>query len=431
MVEWALLAVSVVLIAACGVFVAGEFSLLAADRATVERQADAGDRRSRGVLAAFRTLSTQLSGVQIGITLTNLVIGLLSEPAIAKLLHSPLQAVGVRGAAVDAVAVVVALVVSTLATTVFGELLPKNLAIADPVGVAKAVQAPVRGFTRLMRVPIRALNGAAAAILRPFGVELQEELASARSAEELMSLVRHSASEGTLPARTATLLVRTLSFGDKTAGDVLTPRPQVVAVAEKDTVAEFLTLVGQSGQSRMPVTGPDGLDDVVGAIELDAAVAVSRLMRDQTPVRAVMSPPVEIPEQLPLDDVLHTLQSARCQLAVVIDEYGGTAGLVTGEDLLEELIGEVDDEHDRPVPAVRRSGEGWDLSGRLRPDEISALTGLRLPEGPYETIAGLVLRALGRIPSEGDQAVVNGVRLTVTRMDGLRIDRLLAGVTDD
>ena len=431
MVEWVLLAASIALVAACGVFVAAEFSLLAADRAAVEREAAQGNRGARGVLTALRGLSTQLAGVQVGITLTNLVIGLLSEPAIATLLRSPLQAIGVGGEGAGAVAVTAALVASTAATMVFGELLPKNLAIARPVAVAKAVQAPVRAFTGLMRGPIRLLNGMAAAILRPFGVEATEELASARSAEELASLVRRSAREGTLAARTATLLVRSLSFGGRTAGDVLTPRARVVSIGAEATVADLVALVRGSGRSRMPVTGSGGLDDVVGVVELDRAVGVPVPVRSRTAVRTVMTAPAEVPQSLPLDDVLCTLQAQRAQLAVVIDEYGGTAGLLTIEDLAEELVGEVGDEYGRPVPAVRRVPGGWDVSGLLRPDEISAETGRRLPEGGYDTVAGLVLRELGRIPAEGDRVVVAGVALTVTRMDGMRIDRLLVAGADE
>ena len=431
MVEWVLLAASIALVAACGVFVAAEFSLLAADRAAVEREAAQGNRGARGVLTALRGLSTQLAGVQVGITLTNLVIGLLSEPAIATLLRSPLQAIGVGGEGAGAVAVTAALVASTAATMVFGELLPKNLAIARPVVVAKAVQAPVRAFTGLMRGPIRLLNGMAAAILRPFGVEATEELASARSAEELASLVRRSAREGTLAARTATLLVRSLSFGGRTAGDVLTPRARVVSIGAEATVADLVALVRGSGRSRMPVTGSGGLDDVVGVVELDRAVGVPVPVRSRTAVRTVMTAPAEVPQSLPLDDVLCTLQAQRAQLAVVIDEYGGTAGLLTIEDLAEELVGEVGDEYGRPVPAVRRVPGGWDVSGLLRPDEISAETGRRLPEGGYDTVAGLVLRELGRIPAEGDRVVVAGVALTVTRMDGMRIDRLLVAGADE
>lgn len=431
MVEWALLAASIALVAACGVFVAAEFSLLAADRAAVESEAAQGNRRARGVLAALRGLSTQLAGVQVGITLTNLVIGLLSEPALARLLRSPLRAVGVGGAGSEAVAVTVALVASTVATMVFGELLPKNLAIARPVAVAKAVQGPVRAFTGLMRGPIRLLNGMAAAILRPFGVEATEELASARSAEELASLVRHSAREGTLAARTATLLVRSLSFGGKTAGDVLTPRTHVVSIGAEATVSDLVALVRGRGRSRLPVTGPGGLDDIVGVVELDRAVAVPVPMRSRTAVRTVMSAPTEVPQSLPLDVVHRTLQAQRAQLAVVIDEYGGTAGLLTVEDLAEELVGEVDDEYDRPVPVVRRVPGGWDVSGLLRPDEIGIQTGHRLPEGGHGTVAGLVLQELGRIPAEGDRVVIAGVALTVTRMDGMRIDRLLLADADE
>ena len=359
------------------------------------------------------------------------MIGLLSEPAIATLLRSPLQAMGVGGEGAGAIAVTAALVASTAATMVFGELLPKNLAIARPVAVAKAVQAPVRAFTGLMRGPIRLLNGMATAILRPFGVEATEELASARSAEELASLVRRSAREGTLAARTATLLVRSLSFGGRTAGDVLTPRARVVSIGAEATVADLVALVRGSGRSRMPVTGSGGLDDVVGVVELDRAVGVPVPARSRTAVRTVMTAPAEVPQSLPLDDVLRTLQAQRAQLAVVIDEYGGTAGLLTIEDLAEELVGEVGDEYGRPVPAVRRVPGGWDVSGLLRPDEISAETDRRLPEGGYDTVAGLVLRELGRIPAEGDRVVVAGVALTVTRMDGMRIDRLLVVGADE
>lgn len=424
MPAWVPLTASIALVAACGVFVAAEFSLLAADRAAVEREAATGDRRARGVLAALRHLSTQLAGIQVGITLTSLVIGLLSEPAVAKLLHSPLQAIGVGRDEAEAVAVIVALVASTAATMVFGELLPKNLAIAKPLAVAKTVQAPVRAFTWLMHGPIRLLNGLASAILRPFGVEAAEELPSARSAEELASLVRHSARAGTLPAGTATLLVRSLSFDGKTARDVLTPRTQMVSIGAETTVAGLLTLMRGTGRSRIPVTGPGGLDDIAGVVELDRAVGVPVSMRDRTPVRLVMAAPTEVPDSLPLEEVLRTLQEQRVQLALVIDQYGGTAGLLTSEDLLEELVGEVDDEHDWPAPAVLRVHGGWDVSGLLRPDEVPTLTGYRLPEGCYETVAGLVVQALGRIPVEGDRTVVAGVALTITRMDGLRIDRL-------
>ena len=425
MTEWLLLGAGVLLIGLCGLFVAGEFSLLAADRATIERAASAGDRRAAGVAVAFRSLSTQLSGVQIAITLTNLAVGFLAEPALSGWLRGPLRAVGVSGAAGEAAAAALALVISTVLTMVFGELVPKNLAIAAPVSVARAVQAPVRAFTTLMRGPIRLLDGLATAVLALFGLRPQEELASARSPDELVSLVRRSADEGTLAPRTATLVVRSLAFGAKRAAEVMTPRPRMVTVPAAASVGDFLRAAAASGRSRLPVTGPDGLDDIVGVLDLDRAVGVPAPRRDRTPVTAVMIRPVEVPESLPLVEAVRTLQAGGCQLAVVVDEWGGTAGLLTGEDLLEELVGEVDDEHDVPVPALRRAAVGWDASGLLRPDEVRAATGLRLPEGgPYDTVGGLVMQRLGRIPAIGDRVVVDGVAVTVTRMERRRVDRV-------
>jgi CBS domain containing-hemolysin-like protein len=423
---WLLVGLSLFLILICGLFVAGEFALLTADRPAVERAAARGDQRSRGVLEALQTLSTQLSGVQIAITLTNLAIGFLAEPAIAGLLHAPLSAIGLRGEAVAAVAVVVALVLSTAFTMVLGELVPKSLAIAMPLAVARAVQRPVRAFTRVMRLPIRFLNGLANAILGLFGLEAQEELSSARSAEELASVVRHSAAEGTLGPRTATLLMRSLNFGDKRARDVLTPRPQMVTVSDGSTVADVLTLARRSGHSRFPVTGPAGLDDVVGVVDLRRAIAVPAPDRGQTAATDVMDRVLELPESLDLQDVLRELQASGSRLALIVDEYGGTAGLLTGEDILEELVGDVQDEHDRATAAVLKVAAGWEVSGLLRPDEVAAQTGLQLPDqSDYETIAGLVMHRLGRIPEVGDRVEVGAVELTVSRMDGRRIDRLL------
>jgi CBS domain containing-hemolysin-like protein len=422
--EWLLLALSLLLMGICGVFVGAEFALLAVDRVAVERAAEAGDRRAAGVLGALRSLSTQLSGVQVAITVTNLAIGFLAEPALARLLRDPLAAIGVAGEARAVVAIAVALVVSTLLTMLFGELFPKNLAIAAPLAVARTVQAPVRGFTRVMRGPIRALNAVADAVLGLFGLQAREELASARSPEELVSLVRHSADEGTLPTGTARLVVRSLAFGDKRAGEVMTPRTRMTVIAAQASVAEFLALVSATGRSRLPVAGSAGVDDVIGVLELEHAVAVPYTRRAATRVGTIMVAPVEVPESLPLDDVLRTLQTAGAQLAVVRDEYGGTAGLLTGEDLLEELVGDVDDEFDARVPPARSIADGWEVSGLLRPDEIASMTGVRLPaQGPFDTLGGLVMQRLGRIPAVGDEVRIDDMLITVTHMEGHRVDR--------
>ena len=423
--QWLLILLSLGLIGACGAFVAAEFALVTVDRAAVEQAAESGDARAGGVLTALRALSTQLSGAQVGITITNLTIGFLAEPAIAQLVDGPLAAAGVPPAGVRGTALTIALALSTGLTMVFGELVPKNLAIARPLPTARRVQGFMRGFTRVMRPVIAALNAAANLILRAFGIQTQEELASARSPEELTSLVRRSAEQGTLEPGTADLLARSLAFGDKRAQDVLTPRMRMVSVQADDPVLEVIVRARASGHSRFPVLGQD-TDDVIGVVHVKHAVTVDADRRSEVTVREVMVPPVLVPATLELDPLLETLRGGGLQMAVVVDEFGGTDGLVTLEDLVEELVGDVVDEHDRPDADVRRRRDGaWSLSGLLRPDEVASSVGLTLPEDDgYETLGGLMAHALGRVPSAGDTVELPGLRLSVERMDGLRVDRV-------
>jgi CBS domain containing-hemolysin-like protein len=309
---------------------------------------------------------------------------------------------------------------------VFGELVPKNLAIARPLATARRVQGFMRAFTRVMRPVIALLNGTANAILHRFGIEAQEELASARSPEELISLVRRSAAQGTLEPATATLLERSLSFGDKRAEDVMTPRVRMVSVRAEDPVLDVIVRARTSGHSRFPVLGED-TDDVVGVVHVKHAVTVPAQHRREVPARDVMVPPVQVPSTVELDPLLETLRLGGLQMAIVIDEFGGTDGLVTLEDLVEELIGDVVDEHDRPGARVRRRRDGaWSVSGLLRSDEVADAVGLQVPSGDgYETLGGLMAHALGRVPSAGDTVELPGLRLSVERMDGLRVDRVL------
>jgi CBS domain containing-hemolysin-like protein len=427
LIEWLLVLLSVGLVVACGVFVAAEFAFVTVDRASVERAAERGDRGAPGVLAALRRLSTQLSGAQLGITITNLLIGFLAEPAVASLLEGPLRSVGVSEGTAAGLAVALSLLLATVATMVLGELIPKNVAIAAPLRTAKAVQRFMRGFTTAFRPAITVLNGTANRLVRALGVQPAEELASARSPEELISLVHRSAAQGTLGEDTATLFVRSATFGDKRARDVLTPRVRLVTVDATDPVAAVVAASRTTGRSRFPVLGPDGLDDVVGVVHAKQLPLVPYQERTRTPVRAVMEPPLFVPETLELDELLPQLRQRGLQLAVVVDEYGGTAGVVTLEDLVEELVGPVQDEHDdAEKPARRLPGGGWLLSGLLRPDEVVELTGIDLPRDPrrYETLGGLVTAYLDRIPAEGDVLTLPGARLVVARMDGFRVDQL-------
>lgn len=413
------------LVAACGIFVAAEFALVTADRPSIERAAERGERGARGVLAALRTLSTQLSGAQLGITVTNLAIGFLTEPAIAELLRGPLRGLGVGGGAVDALSVTIAMALATAVTMVFGELVPKNLALSSPLATAKMVQGPQRAFTRAAGLLIRSLNATSNALLHPLGISPQEELASARSAQELFSLVGRSAEHGTLSQETATLVQRSLLFGDRTAEDVMTPRMRMRTVHADEPISEVITLTRRTGHSRFPVLGADS-DDVVGVIHIKNAVGVAEEARDRTPVREVMVAPVTVPSTLLLEPLLETLRAGGLQMAIVVDEFGGTDGLVTAEDLIEEIVGDVVDEHDRVSPrALRRHDGTWLLSGLLRPEEAGNITGIEIPtDDTYQTLGGLMARALGRIPRGGDTTLLDGVRYTVERMDGRRVDRV-------
>jgi CBS domain containing-hemolysin-like protein len=425
MSEWLLLGAGVLLTLGTAIFVAAEFSLVALDRSTVERAIENGDKRSIGVLAAVRTLSTQLSGAQVGITITTLVVGYLVQPSLASLLGPPLENAGLDGAAGNGVAVVLALGIATAFSMVVGELIPKNLAISVPLPTARVVAGPQRFFTASVAPLITFLNGSANRLLRAVGVEPQEELSAGRSPEELAALVRHSAEAGTLDQQTAALITRSLGFAGRTAADVMTPRVRTLVLQRDQTAAEVVALARRSGHSRFPVIDGD-LDDVVGIVHLKSAVAVPRDRRDDVAVAAIMSEALRVPETVRLDPLLVELRALGLQLAVVVDEYGGTAGVVTLEDLVEELVGEVADEHDRSRPGIvhRRDG-AWLVPGLMRPDEVRDRTGIDVPDGPaYETLGGFVMSGLGRIPMVGDEVPVEGAVLRVERMEGRRVDRV-------
>jgi CBS domain containing-hemolysin-like protein len=440
MTDVLLLGVSLALVLACGVFVAAEFAFVTVDRGTVDRAAASGDRAARGVGSALESLSTQLSGAQVGITVTNLAIGILAEPAIADLVAGPLEAAGLPASALRPVAVTTGIFVATAVTMVFGELVPKNLAIARPLVTAKATQGLQRGFTAAMALPIRLLNGSANAIVRRLGMEPQEELRSARTTQELASLIRRSAMQGTLDTGTAALMERSVTFAQRTAGEIMTHRVRMDSVDAQDSVATVIELARASGHSRFPVVSRES-DNVVGAVHVKNAVAVPVERRSSARVRSIMAEPTVVPETLRLDPLLSMLRSEGLQMAVVADEYGGTAGVVTLEDVVEEIVGDIADEHDpRGSQARRRRDGAWSVSGLLRPDEVASVTGIALPEHEdYDTVAGLFLQMLGRMPEHGDEVVVplpprfdeDGDELprqeaviTVERLDGLRIDRL-------
>ena len=423
---WILLGVAGVLIVGNAIFVAAETALVTVDRNLVESRAREGSVRFGRVRSTLRRLSTYLSGAQLGITVTSLAIGLVAEPSIATLLRGPLEAMGLSVGVTEVLAFAAALLLATGVQMVFGELVPKNIALSRPVESVLWVVIPLLVFTTVTRPLIAVLNGTANQILRLVGVEPVEELRSARTPDELASVVRRAGMQGALGSETAVLMERSLSFSAKTAADVMTPRTRVRTVSWSAPVATVIEATRDTGHSRFPVIG-DSVDDIRGLIHVKQAVAVPALDRSTTRVREVMVGPVLVPPSMALDRLLNLLQQPGLQLAVVVDEYSGTAGIVTFEDLVEELVGDVVDEHDTPAPGVRRQPDGtWLLSGLLRPDEIEAAIGLELPAGraDYETVAGLILQLLRRIPDPGDEVDVPGGTLTVERLDGRRIDRV-------
>jgi CBS domain containing-hemolysin-like protein len=424
MPEWLLLVAGVLLTIGTGFFVASEFALVNLDRSDLEARQNRGERNLGMTIRALKITSTHLSSAQLGITITTLLTGYTLEPGFAWLLTPPLAGLGWSRGAVVAVAAILAVAIATLISMILGELVPKNIALALPRETGKVVIPFQVGFTTVFKPIVWLLNVTANGILRTFGIEPKEELSFARTAEELTSLVRRSAREGSLDHDTATLLARTLAFADLTAQDVMTPRPRVASVERTDSAQDVINLARRTGLSRFPVVD-DGIDDVTGLVHVKQAVAVPREKRADVPVTALQSEALRVPETMKLDLLLGELRGRGYQMAVVVDEYGGTAGVATLEDLVEELVGEVSDEHDRTRPDVVRSRDWFTFPGILRPDELLERTDVNVPEdGPYETVAGWIMSELGKLPVVGDTVTVNGGVFRVERMDGRRIDRV-------
>ncbi|MFD5803362.1 hemolysin family protein [Streptomyces sp. NPDC049936] len=422
-----LLAAAFLLILANGFFVAAEFGLVTVERPDAEQAAADGDRRAHRVVESLKELSFQLSGTQLGITITSLVVGMLAEPALARLLDGPFTAIGVPDGAVPGVSVVVGMLLASAVQMVIGELVPKNWAVSRPLQVARFVAGPQHAFARLFHPVIAALNSVANRLVRALGIEPAEELASARTPGELVSLARHSARAGALEQGTADLFVRTLSLGDLTAQHVMTPRVKVSALHSSATAQDVVNLTRATGLSRFPVYR-ERIDEIVGMVHLKDALAVPAHDRMRVLTGRIARPALLVPETLPVRPLLARLRSEQ-PVAVVVDEYGGTAGLVTLEDIVEEIVGEVRDEHDgldapELAPAPPEDGRpAWDVDGSCRVDALRRV-GLEAPDGPYETVAGLVADLLGRIPAVGDRAELPGWRLSVRQVGHYRAERI-------
>ncbi|MFZ1258377.1 MAG: hemolysin family protein [Candidatus Saccharimonas sp.] len=427
--------VSLGLVLLCGAFVAAEFALLTVNRVAVERLALQGDKGAAGILQALQSLSTQLSSVQLGITVTNLSIGFLAEPAISTLLDPLLNQVGIPQQASHMIAVVVGITLATAITMVYGELVPKYIAIISPLKIARWLHRPLLLFTATALPLIRGLNGLANYLLKLRGITPQEELSAARSADELLSIVRRSADKGTLNHDTAILMERAFNFREQTALDIMTPRVHMIAVKKDEPITALATLSKKTGMSRFPVYS-GALDNVIGIARVKHALQIEDSQWAHTPVSKIMTPAAFVPSSIELGPLLAMLKKDSQHICVVVDEFGGVDGVVTLEDLLEELVGEMYDEHDPSQDAriVAKSQGVWRVSGLLRPDEISQELGLALPdEDEVETLGGLFMHEFEKVPQVGDTVSIQGVnktgavvvvQLVVEVMDGRRVDEL-------
>lgn len=426
--DWLLVAVGLILTLVTAFFVATEFAFLAVDPARVAGRAANGDKRAALVKDSISNLSTQFSGTQVGITLSTIMVGYTTQTAIANLVTRGLGHTGMALAAATALGAVVALVITNLYSMVFGELIPKNLALADPMKTAGFVVRPQRAFTFIFKPLIVVLKASANFVLDRMGVEVVEELSGAHSAQELVAMVRQSAEEGLLDLSTASLFTRSVHISGLAAKDVMTDRGRVHYLTQNDTADDLIAKARETGHSRFPVVGSDGLDDILGFANLRRAVSVPYERRGEVVVTSssLMYEVPRVPETMGLADLMVLLRDAGSQTAVVVDEYGGTSGIVTLEDAVEEIVGEVADEHDQHAAGINHPLEGeWLVPGLIRPDELLIQTKVELPdEGPYETLGGLIMNELGHIPSQGETVLVNGYLLRVEQMDGRRIDRV-------
>ncbi len=402
-------------------FVAAEFALVAVDRTRVDERTASGDRRARRVQRLLAHLSYHLSGAQLGITVTSLALGFLAEPAIATAFEPGVEAVFGRSAPTG-VSIGIALAVATVVQMVLGELVPKTVATSQPFATAVALARPVTVYGVLARPVVAFFDGLANRVVRGLGIEPREDIESTPDRDELTQLILSSGEEGELDPGEVQLMTRSIRLADKQADDAMVPRVEVVSIAGGARVAELIELATRTGHSRFPVTG-GSLDDIVGFVHVKSVYRLPVAIRGSTRVTELMAPVLAVPESRDLQELLVDLRGGAGQLAVVIDEHGGTAGIITLEDVLEEIVGEIDDEHDSiRIERTRVEARGSTvLPASLHPDEVRDATGFVMPAGEFETLAGLVLDRLGHIPVTGEMANVNGWRLEVVAMDRLRI----------
>ncbi|MFB8141433.1 hemolysin family protein [Streptomyces parvus] len=407
-----------VLTAGTGYFVAQEFAYVSADRLTLSREAAAGDKRAARAVKVLERLSFMLSGAQLGITVTGLIVGFLAEPSVSALLRPALSGTGVPDGVVSGISVVLSFVVATVIQMVLGELAPKNLALAIPERMAKSLAASTLIYLRAVGPVIHIFDSAANRLLRRIGIEPVEELHHGATLEELGHLIGESHEQGELPAATAELIDHALEFSERTLGEVMIPRADVAFVRRDAPATEAVGLIARHGHSNYPVLG-DHPDDPAGVIGVRELMRLPAGDVASTTVGSLARRPLLLPELLKLPAAVAQMRERDDEFAVVLDEHGGLAGIVTYEDIAEELVGDIADESDTVVELAVADGSGWIVDAGRRLDEIEEATGIELPQesDDYDTLAGLIIDRLGRFPTVGDRLTVSGVRIAVRSLD--------------
>lgn len=424
-------ALSLLLLALNGFFVAAEFALVASRRSRMESLAAEGDRRARAALAGIRELSLMLAGAQLGITVMSFGLGRVAEPAVAAGFESLLHLTPLPEGLSHPVAFTLGLAVVVFLHMVVGEMAPKSWAITHPEDSALVLARPFRAFATASRPLIRLLNSLANGLVRLCGVEPVDETSSVHAPADLLMLLRESVDEGQLAVDHQEMLTRAIELSRLDAQAAMIPRSDVVALPAAAAVDDIERLARESGRSRLPVYD-DELDSIRGILHVKEVLRLDDQARSTATAGRLATPALVTPETRPLEALMVDMRQQRQHLAVVVDEHGTVTGLVALEDVLEELIGEFDDESDRRGRAPRRRGDGaLVVAGALRPDELEDHSGVALPEGDWETVAGYVIAQLGRLPTVGDVVERDGHRFEVTRMDGHRVVELALVTTDD
>jgi len=402
-------------------FVAAEYAFIRVRSTQLDELAEQGSARAKAAKQIVGSLDAYISATQIGVTLASLGLGLVGEPAVGRLLDplfSPLD--GISTAVGRIVSFIVSFGLVTYLTVVVGELAPKYLALERTIGLALWCAYPLEVFARVMRPFIWFVNGSANAIVRWFGIKPVDDL-NAHSEEELKMLVAISTRKGILQESERVLLGNALDFADTLVRHVMVPRTEIVGVPDDIRVEGIIRLTGQNPFTRFPVYHED-IDHIVGIIHLKDVVRAA----PGTPVSDLMRKPLYLPESTHLDRALAQFRREHIQLAIVVDEFGGTAGLVTLEDVIEELVGEVQDEFDRETPMIREEEGSFLINGLLAIGDVREKLGLELADEPYDTVGGLVFGRLGRVAAVGDAVNAEGWRFEVTAVDGRRVSQVRA-----